>query len=113
MQDHINIFVINSFKEAAMDVFGFKAEEQQPRFCYNYTITENGNRADSDFNGNRALSSLDAVMRECQKLLQQTKDDILTESLTMTLELGSTCVGAISDVDESPSEESASYSRKS
>lgn len=39
---------MNSSTEAAMDVFEFKAEEQQSseieanRFCSNFTITENG-----------------------------------------------------------------------
>ncbi|KAK4717295.1 hypothetical protein R3W88_015633 [Solanum pinnatisectum] len=72
-----------------MDVFGSK----QPRFCNNYTITANGNRADSDFNSNRAVSSLDA---ECQKLLQQTKDDIEPNNDIHASN------GAISDVDENP-----------
>ncbi|KAK6775592.1 hypothetical protein RDI58_026593 [Solanum bulbocastanum] len=149
-----------------MDVFEFKAEEEQPseieanRFCNNYTITENGalgtninskgtgdepsediEAADSDFNGNRALSSLDAEGCSDERMLRLGSMQNITSTnkrrypdrepnnyIGGSFLEGSSyrgtafqeiffgppsndeSVGAVSDVDESPSEESASYS---
>ncbi|KAL3353637.1 hypothetical protein AABB24_018387 [Solanum stoloniferum] len=146
-----------------MDVFEFKAEEEQPseieanRFCNNYTITENGTNinskgtgdepsedieaADSDFNGNRSLSSLDAEGCSDERMLRLgSMPNITSTSKRRYLDRepnnhiggsfleGSSyrgtafqeifsgppsndeSVGAVSDVDENPSEESASYS---
>ncbi|KAG5575382.1 hypothetical protein H5410_055516 [Solanum commersonii] len=146
-----------------MDVFEFKAEEEQPseieanRFCNNYTIIENGTNinskgtgdepsedieaADSDFNGNRSLSSLDAEGCSDERMLRlgsmpnitstnkrQYPDREPNNHIGGSFLEGSSyrgtafqeifsgppsndeSVGAVSDVDESPSEESASYS---
>ncbi|KAH0750851.1 hypothetical protein KY290_030083 [Solanum tuberosum] len=68
----------------------------------------------SDFNGNRALSSLDVEgcseerslrLGSLPKLLQQTKGDILIKSLTIDESRGT-----IFNVDKSTSEKSTSYS---
>uniref|UniRef100_A0A3Q7JK84 Ubiquitin-like protease family profile domain-containing protein n=1 Tax=Solanum lycopersicum TaxID=4081 RepID=A0A3Q7JK84_SOLLC len=147
-----------------MDVFEFKPEDEQPseneanRFCNNYTITENGalgtnmnskgtgdepsediEAADSDFNGNHALSSLDAEGCGDERMLRLGSTPNITSTnkrrfpdrepnnhvggsfLEGSSYRGTDCqeifsgphsndesVGAVSD--ESPSEESASYS---
>ncbi|CAN4119552.1 unnamed protein product [Withania somnifera] len=152
---------MNSSTEA-MDVFEFKAEEQPSeieanRFCAKYTTTENGvlgtnvnsketgnediEAADSDFNGNRALSSLDAEGCSDKRILRMGSMPKITStnkrqypdrepnnciggsfwegssySGTAFQEIFSGSpsndysVGAVSDVDESVSEELASNS---
>ncbi|XP_069147621.1 probable ubiquitin-like-specific protease 2B isoform X6 [Solanum lycopersicum] len=121
-----------------MDVFEFKPEDEQPseneanRFCNNYTITENGalgtnmnskgtgdepsediEAADSDFNGNHALSSLDAEGCGDERMLRLGSTPNITSTNKRRFpdrepNNHDESVGAVSD--ESPSEESASYS---
>ncbi|KAK4359006.1 hypothetical protein RND71_021235 [Anisodus tanguticus] len=148
----------------AMDVFEFKADEQPPeieanRFCSKYIVTQNGapgtninsketsdepsvdiEAADSDFNGNRALSSLDAEGCSDERTLRlgsmpkitltnkrrypdrEPNNHISGSFLECSSYSGTAfqelfsgspsndeSVGAVSDVDESISEESASY----
>ncbi|KAJ8541652.1 hypothetical protein K7X08_002468 [Anisodus acutangulus] len=149
----------------AMDVFEFKAEEQPPeieanRFCSQYIVTQNGapgininsketsdapsvdiEAADSDFNGNRALSSLDAEGCSDERMLRLGSMPKITltnkgrypdrepnnhisgsflegssysgtafQELFSGFPSSDESVGAVSDVDEGISEESASYS---
>lgn len=157
---------MNSAAEAAMDVFEFKPEEQMPseieanRFCTNNTVTRNGalgtninsngtgdepsediEAADSDFNGNCALSSLDAKGCSDERMMRsgsmpkvtstnerrypdREPDNRIGGSFLEGSSYSGTAfqdifsgspsnvesVGPVSDVDESTSEESASYS---
>ncbi|XP_060198215.1 probable ubiquitin-like-specific protease 2B isoform X2 [Lycium barbarum] len=142
----------------AMDVFEFKAEEQPPEIEANkFCSTQNGTNvnsketgdelsvdteaADSDFNGNRALSSLDVEGCSDERMLRLGSMPKITStnksrypdrepnnrigasflegssySGTASQEIFSgspsndESVGAVSDVEESISEESASYS---